>query len=325
MKLLYIYRSEKMGYSIGKVFHPIEQEIKKYGEVDSIYLPCSNYSPYSIIKNILFAKHYIKKKKYDIIHITGTEHYLLPFLCSYNTIITVHDLGFYTKQKKSIKLFGKYLLWIKSLSYAKYVTFISDFSQQEALKLVRLHRNSVVYNPISSDFQPSSKVFNAKCPQILHIGTKLNKNLFNTIEALKDFPCQLRIIGKLSEAEKEHLQKNHIDYSNAYDLSDQEIILEYQRCDIVNFPSLYEGFGMPILEGQSIGRVVITSDRSPMKDIAKDTAILVNPTDVNSIRNGYKKAIELHELYIERGYKNIKRFSVETIANEYKKIYELIS
>lgn len=93
----------------------------------------------------------------------------------------------------------------------------------------------------------------------------------------------------------------------------------------MNFPSLYEGFGMPILEGQTIGRVVITSDISPMKDIAKDTAILVNPTDVNSIRNGYKRAIELHKLYVERGYKNIKRFSVETIVNEYKKIYELIS
>lgn len=273
------------------------------------------------------SKHFVLRiidEKYDIVHITGTEHYLLPFLTSYNTIITVHDLGFYTEQKKSLKLLGKYLLWIKSLSYAKYVTFISDFSQQEALKLVHLSRHSVVYNPISSEFQPSLKEFNEKCPRILHIGTKPNKNLFNTIEALKDLSCRLRIIGKLSEAEKEHLQKNHIDYSNAYNLSDQEIIQEYQQCDIVNFPSLYEGFGMPILEGQSIGRVVITSNISPMKDIAKDTAILVNPTDVNSIRNGYKRAIELHDLYVERGYKNIKRFSVETITNEYKKIYELI-
>jgi len=325
MNILFIYRSEKMGFSIGKVFRPIEQQMKKLYKVDSIYLPNRNYTPYSLVKNILYTKQYIRRKKYDIIHITGTEHYLLPFLTSYNTIITVHDLGFYTGQKKNLRLFVKYLLWIKSLSCAKYVTFISYFSQQEALKLVHLRRCSVIYNPISPDFQPSPKEFNERYPRILHIGTKLNKNLFNTIEALKGFPCQLRIIGKLSETETEHLQKNHIDYSNAFDLSDEEIIQEYQRCDIVNFPSLYEGFGMPILEGQSIGRVVVTSNRSPMKDIAKDCAILVNPTDVNSIRNGYKKAIELHELYVERGYKNIKRFSVETIANEYKKIYELIS
>lgn len=325
MKILFVYRNPIMGYSIGKVFHPIEKEMKNSCHVDSLYLPCSNYSLTSLWNNIQFVIHKLENEKFDVIHITGAEFYLLPFLYKYKTVATVHDLGFYTNHnKKTLRGIWKYLLWIKSLSYAKYVTFISDFSQQEALKLVHLSRHSVVYNPISSEFQPSLKEFNEECPRILHIGTKPNKNLFNTIEALKDLPCRLRIIGKLSEAEKEHLQKNHIDYSNAYNLSDQEIIQEYQQCDIVNFPSLYEGFGMPILEGQSIGRVVITSNISPMKDIVKDTAILVNPTDVNSIRNGYKRAIELHELYVERGYKNIKRFSVETIANEYKKIYELI-
>lgn len=321
MKILYIYRSEKMGFSIGKVFRPIEKEMRKYGEVDSIYLPNGNYKPYSLIQNILFAKRYIKKRKYDIIHITGAEHYLLPFLYSYNTIVTVHDLGFYTKHKKSIKLLGKYLLWIKSLRYAKYVTFISDFSQQEALKLIPLQNHSVIYNPIGNEFQPTQKEFNFRYPNILHIGTKPNKNLFNTIEALKGFPCKLRIIGKLSEEEKEHLQRNQIDYSNAYNLSDQEIIQEYQQCDIVNFPSLYEGFGMPIIEGQSIGRVVITSNLSPMKEIANNSAVLVNPTDINSMREGYKKAIEQHEKYIEKGFENVKRFSLETITHTYLETY----
>lgn len=324
MRILYIYRSEKMGFSIGKVFRPIEQEIKKCGEVDSIYLPKSNYKPYSLIHNILFVKRYVKRGKYDIVHITGTEHYLLPFLCSYNTIITVHDLGFYTKQKKNIKLFGKYLLWIKSLLYAKYVTFISDFSQQEALNLIRLRNYSVIYNPIGNEFQPIRKEFNIKYPNILHIGTKPNKNLFNTIEALKGLPCKLRIIGKLSEEEIEHLQRNQIDYSNAYNLSDLEIIQEYQQCDIVNFPSLYEGFGMPILEGQSIGCVVITSDLSPMREIANDSAVLVNPTDINSMREGYKKAIEQHKKYIEKGFENVKRFSIENIAKQYKRIYDFV-
>lgn len=321
MKILYIYRTEKIGFSIGKVFRPIEQEMKIYGKVDSIKLPFDNYKLNSLIQNIRFVRHHLKKRKYDIIHITGAEHFLLPFLYSYNTVVTVHDLGFYTMQKKSIKRFGKYLLWIKTLKLAKYVTFISDFSQQEALNLVPLKNYSVIYNPIGSEFQPTTKKFNFQCPNILHIGTKPNKNLFNTIEALKDFPCKLRIIGKLSEEEKEHLQRNQIDYSNAYNLSDQEIIQEYQQCDIVNFPSLYEGFGMPILEGQSIGRVVITSNLSPMKEIANDSAVLVNPTDINSMREGYKKAIEQHEKYIEKGFENVKRFSIETITRTYFNTY----
>lgn len=321
MKILYIYRTEKIGFSIGKVFRPIEQEMKKYGEVNSIKLPYDNYKLHSLIQNIRFVRHHLKKGKYDIIHITGAEHFLLPFLSSYNTVVTVHDLGFYTKQKKSIKRFGKYLLWIRTLKLAKYVTFISDFSQQEALNLIHLRKSVVIHNSIGNDFQPIQKEFNNKCPLILHIGTKPNKNLFNTIEALKGFPCKLRIIGKLSEVEIEHLKKNHIDYSNAYNLSDQEIIQEYQQCDIVNFPSLYEGFGMPILEGQSIGRVVVTSNISPMKEIANDSAILVDPTNVNTIRDGYKKAIEQHEKYIEKGFENVKRFSVETITRKYFETY----
>lgn len=196
MKILFIYRNPAMGYSIGKVFYPIEKEMRNNSQIDSIYLPCSNYSIISLWKNIQFVIHKLENEKYDIVHITGTEHYLLPFLTSYNTIITVHDLGFYTEQKRSLKLLGKYLLWVKSLSYAKYVTFISEFSKQETLNLIHLRKSSVVYNPISSDFQPSPKEFNVKCPRILHIGTKPNKNLSNTIEALKDFPCRLRIIGK---------------------------------------------------------------------------------------------------------------------------------
>lgn len=326
MKILFIYRNPAMGYSIGKVFHPIEEEMRKYVQVDSLYLPCPNYSINSLWRNIQSVIHKLKNEKYDVIHITGSEFYLLPFLCGYNTIATVHDLGFYTNQnKKTLRGIWKYLLWIKSLCYAKYITFISDFSRQEALKLVHLHRSCVIYNPVDPTFRPIQKNFNNKCPCILHIGTMPNKNLFNTIEALKDFPCKLRIIGKLSKEEISHLKRNHIDYSNAYDLSDQEIVQEYIQCDIVNFPSLYEGFGMPILEGQSVGRVVVTSNLSPMKEIAGNGAILVNPMDISSIRSGYKKAIEMHKLYIELGLENIKRFSIEKITKEYIRVYNQIN
>ena len=105
MKILFVYRNPAMGYSIGKVFYPIEREMKNNCQVDSIKLPCSNYSITSLWKNVRSLIHKLKDEKYDIVHITGTEHYLLPFLTSYNTIITVHDLGFYTEQKKNVCLF----------------------------------------------------------------------------------------------------------------------------------------------------------------------------------------------------------------------------
>ena len=92
MRILYIYRHPHLGYSIGKVFRSIEEEMKKYAEVDAIYLPEPNYSLKGLWKNIRYAQKYCKRKKYDIIHITGTEHYLIPFL-KQCVVVTIHDLG----------------------------------------------------------------------------------------------------------------------------------------------------------------------------------------------------------------------------------------
>lgn len=313
-----------MGISIGKVFHTIEKEMNNYCEVDSIYLPESNYSIQSLYQNIRFTLRYLKDKHYDIIHITGTEHYLLPFLKRENTVITVHDIGFYTQIKKRLKAFGKYMLWIRTLKYAKHITFVSEFSKEETLNLIGCisDKCSVIHNPVNSNYLFNPKTFNTDCPRILHIGTSTNKNLANTIKALEGLQCTLRIIGKLSDREKLLLKESGIYYSNTYNISEEEIIQEYQNCDIVNFPSLYEGFGMPIIEGQSIGRVVLTSNIPPMNQIAGNGAILINPHDINSLKNGYLKAIKEHEQYIEKGINNVKRFTAPQITMEYWNLYQ---
>ena len=89
MKILFIYRHPSMGFSIGKVFRPFEEEMKKYAEVDSIYMPTSQYSLNSIWQNIKTTRKAINSKKYDIVHITGTEHYLIPFLLGEKVVVTV--------------------------------------------------------------------------------------------------------------------------------------------------------------------------------------------------------------------------------------------
>ena len=122
MRILYIYRHPDMGFSIGKVFKPIEEEMKKYAEVDSVYLPCSNYQPKSLWKNIRAARKAVSQKRYDIIHITGAEHYLIPFLNRYITVVTVHDLGFYTNHKRSLRTICEYLTVVETLEVVVYAT-----------------------------------------------------------------------------------------------------------------------------------------------------------------------------------------------------------
>ena len=323
MRVLFIYRNPGLGYSIGKIYKPVEEEMKKYADVDCVYLPVANYKPAGFVKNIRAARAAVNKKHYDIVHITGAEHYLLPFLKGQRTVITVHDLGFYTNAKFGLRKIWKYCLWIKTLRYADVVTFISEKSQREAERFVRFKPGQAVTvrNAVAPDYKYTPKEINTARPTVLHIGTKQKKNLANTIRALKDFPCRLRVIGPIDAECQALLDTCHIDYTNACDLTNEQIVKEYENCDIVNFPSLYEGFGQIIIEAQAVGRPVVTSDLSPMKEVAGDGAVLVNPHDPQSILEGYKCVIADPQKYITAGYENVKKYTVENITKEFYNVY----
>ena len=159
----------------------------------------------------------------------------------------------------------------------------------------------------------------------MHIGTFWNKNLERTIQALEGINCHLRIIGEIDNHILQLLQEKNIKFSNAKNLSDEEIRQEYINCDIVNFPSIYEGFGMPVIEGQQTGRIVITSAIEPIKEIAGKAVIFVNPTNIQSIHDAYIKAIEddkLRNEIIQKGLDNAKRFQVKDIAKQYLELYQ---
>ena len=325
MKILFIYRSKSSGPSIRRVFEPIEREMGRMGiEVDSIYLPHQSISPKNIFQNYLCIKRKLKEKAYDIVHITGDVHYCLYFLGRRKSVITVHDLGFYTNYKLSPRLLFLRALLIRPLRKASMVTFISKKSLEECQRLVGIKVAQVVDNPYDDRFRFTPRQVNTQKPTILHIGTKENKNVDRVIEAQKDYPFRLHVIGRLNEAQILRLETLNIDYQNEGYVSDDDILRAYEECDIVSFPSLYEGFGMPIIEAQAVGRPVVTSNRSPMQDIAAGSAVLVNPEDVDSIRRGFYEALQRYDELVERGKENVGRFSVAHIAQQYLDLYNKV-
>ena len=113
----------------------------------------------------------------------------------------------------------------------------------------------------------------------------------------------------------------------ACDLTDEQMADEYRRADMVSFASLAEGFGMPIIEGQATGRVVVTSALPPMNEVAGGGAVLVDPLSVESIRHGFLAAMrdaELRRRLIAIGRANVERFSAETIAAQYVALYRRV-
>jgi glycosyltransferase involved in cell wall biosynthesis len=136
-------------------------------------------------------------------------------------------------------------------------------------------------------------------------------------------------VGKISDATKHLLQENNIQAECIERrLTDQEILEQYQQCDILSLVSTLEGFGMPIVEANAVGRVVITSNTTSMPEIATDAAVLVNPFDVVNIREGFLKIIQnpsLREELINNGLKNHLRFQPKQLAEQYTQIYQKIS
>lgn len=326
MRVLYIYRNDSMGYSIGRVFRPVELAMQQYAEVDSLYMPRHGYSLGALLQNIKCARKKVKSKSYDIIHITGQEHYLIPFLPKDKLIVTVHDLGF-IRQEKGISGRIKHLLFVDSLSLAKIVTCISTKTLREVCNFCHMREGQirVINNCVDPKIEYRPKSINKENPTILHIGTKSNKNLIRTIDALYGMKCRLRIVGLLDCEQKAKLASSGIEYSVVWNLSDQELHQEIYDCDIMSFPSLYEGFGMPIIEAQAAGRIVVTSDLSPMKEVAGTGAILVNPESVVSIAEGYSRALSEAKDWVEKGKTNANRFEVAVITQQYLSVYHELS
>lgn len=323
--ITFFHRNHKCGYSIYKVFKTIENELKcQNHELEEYFMPSPFSMPWDIIRNSIFTFKHRNTK--GINHISGHIHDVILGLIGCKTVLTIHDLVFIDNVRNPIKRFYKWLFWLYiPIKLANKVTCISNETKRKVLEHIKTNKITVIYNPIDPTFKYVPKTFSKECPIILHIGTFWNKNLERTIQALEGINCHLRIIGEIDNRILQLLQEKNIKYSNAKNLSDEEIRQEYINCDIVNFPSIYEGFGMPVIEGQQTGRIVITSAIEPIKEIAGEAVIFVNPTNIQSIHNAYIKAIEddkLRNEIIQKGLENAKRFQVKNIANQYIELYQ---
>ncbi len=264
--------------------------------------------------------------KGDVNHITGDVHYLALALRKKKTILTIHDCYILYWNKGLARLFFKIFWFWLPVRMVKYVVAISEATKNELLKFTNCDPNKIIIIPvfISELYKRHLKPFNKEKPVLLHIGLAPNKNLERLIEAIEGITCHLSIVGKLTEEHKAKLARHNIEYSYVFNISDEEMLEKYNTCDVLTFISIYEGFGMPIVEANTVGRAVLTSNISSMPYVANDAACLVDPYDVADVRKGLLKIIHddnYREQLIENGFKNRLRFQPDLIAQQYEALY----
>lgn len=322
-RILFIERKRSHFVSLENVFRQIARGMNSSEyETEFQQVEYSN-DLLSIIKNLLL----FRPKAADIFHITGHIHYIAMLLPPARTVLTIHDVAFlYTRHGIRRWALKKLLLdWpLKKLGH---VTVISQFTKDEILRhtAADTRKITVIDNPLGDHLQPRPKrEFDGSCPTILQVGTMDNKNIPRVAEALAGIVCKLRVIGPMTERQIECLKRHEVDYANMTGLNDDEMADEYSNADMLVFCSTYEGFGLPIIEAQRMGTPVVTSNVSPMTEVAGDGAVLVDPSDSNSIREGVLSLIgnaELRRDIVAKGGANVKRFDPELISSKFDSYY----
>ncbi len=332
MEIRYFFRKRIEGYfSIEEIFSAVCRHVQRHAgsgfhcglEEVPFY-----FSPLNFFRNIA----YVRRRQGDVNHITGDIHYaILGCSRSRLNVLTIHDCVILAKYRKwDIRYWIFRILWYEwPMAKADIITVVSEKTKTELLKTVWSGKNKirVVNNFVDPAFTFSPKKFNRQKPVLLFIGSTPNKNLDRVLEAIRGLDCRLDVVGRLTESQRECIKGNKLEVTDSFGLTRAGMLEKYENSDIVLFPSLYEGFGMLIVEANAVGRPIVTSNISPMKEVAGDAAVLVDPLDSNSIRHGILKVIReegFRDKLVAAGRLNIERFQIETIVKTYLSLYQCV-
>lgn len=263
-------------------------------------------------------------------HVLGDVHYLAWFLPRRSTVLTVLDCVS-LERLSGLRRWLFWLLWYWwPLRRAAQVTVISEFSRDVLLGAVQYppERIHVIHPPLSPEFTATPPVAHDGPRRLLQVGTVGNKNLPRVVEAVAGLPVMLVIIGALHDTERERMAALGIFFENHASLDRDELVEQYRRADMLVFASTYEGFGLPIIEAQAIGRPVLTSRVAAMPEAAGGAACLVDPLDVADIRRGIRQILEddaYAQALVVSGLENAARYAPARIAEQYAAIYRSLA
>lgn len=289
--------------------------------------------------------------KRDGIDVLWCPYNTSPLKVTCKTVVTINDVIYMNAPLSSAPSIYKkmgiiYRRTIVPLAAkrASAIITISEFAKNEIASAFRIVDKEIKVIYLGADFSNNYldglekenffKNNEIKSPYILGFGSlEARKNTIAVIRAFNNLPTQVReniqlvLFGfrgfKESEIEK-YLLDNRIDNVKVLGyVSDEEKNTLYSESSMFVFPSLSEGFGIPVLEAYANKTPVITSNSTSLPEVAGDAAILVEPTNENKIRHAIMHLIEDHNLVetmIEKGIEQLSKFNWNTTARDIMRV-----
>jgi len=315
-------------------------------------------SNYLVWEQIVLPVH-AKKDGVDILHCTGNT---APILLDkrIRLVISVHDVMYlkdYSELPRSAsryqrmgRLYRKAVV-PKTVSRLSMVLTVSEFSKKDIMRHIPEldgDRIEVVYEAASENSGQVDKIlalqkirnkFGIDCNYILTLGaldprknTELVIKKFIELKNESNINDKLLVVGipnwkqtKFYNIVRESDFKEGVIFADF--VSEDDLMLLYNGASIFLYPSLYEGFGMPLLEAMACGTPVVTSNVASMPEIAGDAAFLINPNSGEELKAAVMKLLNdenLRNNLIARGLKQAKGYSWIKMAQRTLAIYESI-
>ena len=272
----------------------------------------------------------------------------IPLGMSVPKVSMFHDVAYFRyPEYLQPRIRNFYAKWIpRFMAYTDHIITVSEFSKKEIIEAynVRPEKISVVYNGITDSYQPIGDVqkeevrkkYTQGRPYFLYLGAiHPRKNVLTLIKAFNQFKSsgtsdvQLIIAGRKAwhtedvfRAIEQSPFKNEIHLPGYVPTSNAVSLVASAEAMI--YPSLYEGFGLPLVEAMACGVPVICSNVSSLPEVAGNAALLFDPMDVDQLSRHMRsitKDIQLREILIHQGNERSKDFSWDKAAEN---IYEIL-
>ena len=289
--------------------------------------------------------------KVEVLHSFG---YVGPLITFCKHVVTIPDINFVghgSSMPRRIRILLGFMVKATAICSNKIIT-ISEFSRSEILKYLNVTKEKVRVIHLASfiDGNIAKSIVTYDRFETQRIRQKFNTGdnyllAFSSLNAHKNIPalvlayaniqkktnCKLVLVGNILNTDLIH---RLIDENKMQDfisvtgyVSDLEIANLLSGARLFIFPSFYEGFGLPLLEAQSVGTCVICSDRGSLPEIGSDSVEYFDPS---SIENMSKNILQLLNTPIriaelqKKGFENVKHFSWTRTATETLAVYQLL-